>query len=346
MECTIEEQNDPSLYLEPIRKASCEFKSAVPVFLDFIETLNSTGSPEQLQILSKLVLKHLRIAEEYLITGKKQMGRVVCWYITKRKELEDDIKRKDKDLEEKRRHMERIQKELKEKKAKVDEAHRRYQAEQYKYIAQLRKSENTKVGCVLASTVCAGVGAFLTIASGGLAVPLAVGCQSVIATGSIVVIHETGKERDSAKYYWDRSRYELNEHQEERKKCQKQLKDLQTEYNTCVMEKTTVDENYDKVLKQLKDTAQFFESVLKCRHFISIAHGKTEILQETRKDFQFQNHLRLPLVEISEHLTSTFALELLNDSGMQQLCSNLKIKVAILPKAMSEDQNDDIDDYI
>lgn len=78
-------------------------------------------------------------------------------------------------------------------------------------------------------------------------------------------------------------------------------------------------------------------------------HGKTEILEETRKDFRFQNHLRLPLVEISEHLTSTFGLKLFLDLDMQQLCSNLKTKVSILPKALSEEQHDeqeDIDDYI
>ncbi|CAG2242604.1 unnamed protein product [Mytilus edulis] len=117
--------------------------------------------PRTTSKISKLVLEHLSNAEQHVITGKKQIEGVVCEHLTRRKQLEDDIKKKDKDLVEKRCQMERKQKEFKEKEAKVDEAHRKYQAELDNYTAQLRKSENTKVGSVLANTACATVGALL-----------------------------------------------------------------------------------------------------------------------------------------------------------------------------------------
>ncbi|CAC5404973.1 unnamed protein product [Mytilus coruscus] len=274
------------------------------------------------------------------------MSRDVCEHLKRRKQLEDDIQEIEIDLRIKRSCIERKEKDVKVKETKVDEVNNRYQAEQDKYRFLLNEHENTKVRSVLANTASAGVGFFLTIVTGGLAAPVALGMQTGTALGSVSAINQTRIACDLAKNDWKRSRYVLIEHKKELKKLQNQCENLQKEYNTCVKEKATVDENHNKVLKLLKDTTQMVESVLKCRHFVSIAYEKTQILEESRKDVRFQKHLRLPLVEICDHLTSTFGLESFNDSVMKQLCTNLKEKVAILPNSLSEDKNDDIDDYI
>lgn len=347
MECTIEEQNNPSLYLEHLRQASCEYKSAIPVLLDFVATFNTTGDPYQLQRLSQKVLTRVCSAEKNLISAKEQLSQVVFKHLQSRHQIEDDIQRKELELRSKHSCIVRKEKEVKETKTKVIETKKRYDVEQNNYRALLKKIDKMKVGGVVVNSVCAGVTTAFIFATSGIRAPLvALWCQSMVAAGSYIAVDDTVKACDSARTDWYRSQCELYEHRKDMKELKKQCKNLQTEYNICVKDKSTADEKYNKVLHILKETTQFLESVFKCRQFVSVAYGKTEILHKSRKDYRFQNNLRLPLVEICGHLASTLDMDLFHDSGIQQLCINLKEQIAILPDSSNEDLDSGIDDYI
>ncbi|CAG2210392.1 unnamed protein product [Mytilus edulis] len=212
-----------------------------------------------------------------------------------------------------------------------------YEKKEQTYLALQEKHERVKSACVAANIATAGSSLLWTVITGGVAGPLACVFQSSFTMGSIcgIALTRAMSNLDSAKQAYHKSSYELQLFHNEKMELQNECEKLQSECDQCRKDKQNLQDEHDHLIGSLSNTALLFTCLSNCRHFISILQGRTEILQEARKDIVFQDDLRLPLKEIIKHLSSTSSLNLNNISDTQQLCENLSGQIKLMTKSLS-----------
>lgn len=207
--------------------------------------------------------------------------------------------------------------------------------------SKCRQDQEALVGL---NILTAGFGVFVSVMTAGAAAPFAIGLQSAVTIGSSIALSQAFTILNLAKEQYKKYDFQLQEYRIEMVKIQDNCKKLQNECDECIKEQQNINEEHDHLLEKLKKTTTLLECIFNYRHFISILHGRTELLQEARKDIAFQHDLRLPLEEINKHLTSASSLNLLTNSETRLLCKDLAGQLMLLPDSFSN--YNVCDDYI
>lgn len=322
-----------------LEEAFHELSHSVTYLINFVAVIISTADPCQLQSISDLALKHVDMAEHYCLKEKEEMEQNIANTLLRRQRLEDDIKQKGIILSTHKESLQHKEKEVKSLEATVDKAKALFNSS-VDYHTALEK--NFKEGTLIflaGNMMTAGLGVGISILTGGVGVPLLIGCQSSITFGTGYAIKKAKGNLDAARTEYRKYNNELEEHGKEKIKLQNECQNLQTDFETCKWEIIEIKRDYENLLNHLDETAKVLVCLLNCRHSISILLGRVEVLQKIRKNFQ--HHLRVPLEEIEKQLRSISGLNILKNFRILHLCDDLRGQLYLLPNVCNNELSED-----
>ncbi|CAG2212721.1 unnamed protein product [Mytilus edulis] len=311
-----------------LKDAWCEISKAVNCLIKFV-ALISTGDQVELQKLSDLALKHISVSEKQCRVCKDEMEQNINEILIRRQQLESKIQIKDITLSKTTSLLELKKEEVVTFEGLVRNAKNVYEEKLKTYLSLVERIENDKVAYVGINAVTSLYFLFVTAITAGAAAPIAIGLQSCVTLGSSLAFNRAITNVNSAKNELTNYKYQLQKYCKEKIKLQGACGKLQNECDKCRKEKQKNNEELARLLEHLNKTATLLECLLNFRHFISILQGRTEVLQEARKDIAFQHDLKIPLEEIEKHLNSASSLNLNNIFETQKLCKNLSGQLTI-----------------
>lgn len=301
-------------------EACGEMSIAFYYLKEFASLVISTGDRSRLQILSNLALKHISGCEKHCTEFKEEMEQKISENSIRRHQLERKIRIKDRILLNVTTSLESKTKEVFNLEAELENAHKLYNEKEQNYIALDKKYKNQKFTFMGVNILTAGLGLGITIMTAGTAAPVAIGLQSSVTVGSGIALKRAIRNLNSAKDEYTKCIDNLHNYRKENIKLKDDCLKLQSEYETCRKEQHNISKQHSNLLERLAKATTLLECLLNCRHFISRLQGRIEVLQEARKDIDFQHSLRLPLEEIDKHLSSLSHFNSNTISEFRKIC--------------------------
>lgn len=321
------------MYLEDAWR---EMSKAVNYLIKFVAIVVSTRDQGQLQTLSDLALTHIIVSEKHCVKCKDEMEHNINDTLLRRHQLESNIQRNDITLSKSIRLLKSKEEDFFTWEVIVRNAQAEYKEKEKKYLVLKEQYEKGKLAFVGINVATAVSGVFMTVITAGAAAPIAIGLQSGVTAGSSLALNQAFTHQDSARNEYMKCNDKLQKYRKEMMELQDNCKKIENECDQCRKEKQKINEEHEHLLEGLAKTTKLLECLFNCRHFISILQGRTEVLQEARKDIAFQHDLRLALEDINKHLTSASSLNSLKLQETRQLCENLSGQLKSMSNSFSD----------